>query len=518
MIDCGLGGATALATATDGSTFLLSALSGINDPNWTRYGAHIVKYDADMQPIWNQVYKSMVQYGDLTPTRMTPTSDGGLAFAGKRSVQTTDTLLLVKVGPDGSVDWARCMPVPLPDGAQATYYTDAMDVAEATNGDLLVVGKYTYYFGGLSARRTEGFVARISASGTTLWCKKIVNDPTPTSLNSVCTVLPLAEGGMAVLGLTASGASNMWLAELDEDGTIIWSKRITISTGQYVREPRGLVRTTSGYTLYLPMPLPSTSLGCLVHLDENGAFVSAKRYALPGLIASEGDMVPLPDGGSMIVGSAYPEGSTTYWGDLQALRVAEDGDIAWSIGLGSTGDERGFAVATAGDGGFLFAGEAYYHEHEDYRGVNSEPLLVKTTSDGTYAGCGRSVEASATDTVLTVEEHTLAATPLTGWIPCLVGTQSWIASVEVCTSTGLAEAPTAHFILSPNPASTTLTIRSTQGTWMHELIDATGRVLLQQRSNSDSATLDVADIAPGRYVLRSRDAHTVHGTALMVVR
>jgi hypothetical protein len=505
-------------SAPDGSVFALAYVSGIGDATWSGYGVSLVKYDADLQPVWHQVVKNPTTYGSVDGWGLAPTSDGGVVFVGSRSLQTTDTLLVVKFSSTGTTAWARALPPPLPPGHTGIYYTYATDVEEAANGDLLVVGRYTTTPGGLGAHVTKGFVTRFNATGTVLWSETLVADPDPSHNTSAYDVLPLPEGGVAVLGLTFSGSAYTWLAKLQDDGTVVWCTQTALMQGMFPSRPTRVFRTAAGFDVLYQTGSTHPSLGCLAHLDATGNFLSAQRYDMPGMVTYNSDISPVSTGGYILTGVAYAVGDPNYLQDIEALRIAADGTVIWAVGLGSDLSEQGMSGTQMADGGFLFQGSAAYADLDDYRGTSPRVLLIKTDADGTFAGCGRTMEATVSDTTLTSVNMTLLATPLPGWAPSTLGTISWLESVDVCISTGVAERSSSPFTVGPNPASKDLTVRGGSGTWTHELLDATGRVLLRGSSSASSFTLDVSGVAPGRYVLRSTNANAVHGTAVLVVR
>ena len=81
------------------------------------------------------------------------------------------------------------------------------------------------------------------------------------------------------------------------------------------------------------------------------------------------------DGGFILTGSTNSFGNGS--NDLLLVRTDLDGNLLWSNTYGGTGDDYGWYVLQANDGGFLVSGFTNSFGHGDFDGY-----LVKTNSTG----------------------------------------------------------------------------------------------------------------------------------------
>lgn len=100
-------------------------------------------------------------------------------------------------------------------------YLYGSDVAELSNGDLILIGSV----GGFGAGLIDDYIMKTSSSGTLIWSKAIgeINNDGSYSLN----ILP--NDGFITTGNTwnnAIGQSDAKIIKYDSDGNLIWSKNI----------------------------------------------------------------------------------------------------------------------------------------------------------------------------------------------------------------------------------------------------------------------------------------------------
>ncbi|MEO8591466.1 MAG: hypothetical protein ABI432_18945 [Flavobacteriales bacterium] len=512
VFDCTFGHIEAIET-TAGGTYV-----AYNIVDQEAFGYHngvgIVKYGPDFQPIWNNVYMAPSPTEDVEVIDMTATMDGGLVFTGRRTELLNDTALVVKVNSNGQVAWALGLPSFLPPGSDVSSYAQASAVEEAPNGDLLVTGHYSYHTDDSYYR---AFLARISASGTALWTKSYVSTVDPEHLNYGYDVEPLSGGGLALLGWT--GSEGAWLARLQDDGTVLWSKHYSTTVGFDDMAPHRVFATSGGFDIFLDTDLYSHNLACVMHTDGSGGLQASDLYKLPIGLGVMVDVLQKADHGYALslVTSMIEQG--TYNTNAHLLVTDASGVPTLSSSFGSPEYESAYAAAPTADGGYLVGGGASYENLDDHRGgIPPRPFLVKTNAQGDYT-CGSPVVVTMADTALTSVDRALVVESITGWASTTVTPITWLVSVTVCGITGVDEVEAAPFSVYPDPASDVLNVvPADAGPWDHALLDATGRVVLAQQHATGRLQLDVSAIAPGRYVLRSTSGPATRSTAVLVVR
>src|SRR3989344_454200 len=90
------------------------------------------------------------------------------------------------------------------------------------------------------------------------------------------------------------------------------------------------------------------------------------------------DIKETPDGGTIVVGSVIPLGSS--WLDVSAIKYDINGDIEWNKSFGSNKADNGRGVVTTNDGGYAIAAESYL-DFDDNLG-NTNIYVIKLNSQG----------------------------------------------------------------------------------------------------------------------------------------
>lgn len=76
------------------------------------------------------------------------------------------------------------------------------------------------------------------------------------------------------------------------------------------------------------------------------------------------------------------------------------------------------------------------------------------------------------------------------------------------TSSGIAQAPEKAVVsLYPSPASSVVNVVADQPIQQVDVMDMTGRTVMEKGTNAPNITLDVADLKPGRYLVQLRLAN-----------
>jgi hypothetical protein len=92
-----------------------------------------------------------------------------------------------------------------------------------------------------------------------------------------------------------------------------------------------------------------------------------------------------------------------------------------------------------------------------------------------------------------------------------------IHSVPTST-TGIAEVVESDLELWPNPARGQLFVQAPSEVQALQVLDASGRIVLEQRvSSSSSVVLDVTDLRPGSYLLRTWQGTRIRISRFMVM-
>ena len=199
---------------------------------------------------------------DDSPGHIIETSDGGFVVVGYTTSWGSgpSDFIVVKMAPDGSVQWARVYGGP--------SYERALSVAEVADGNMVVVG-YTGTFN----PNDDILVLKVSMSdGSLIWGRAF----DAGSNEQACDVVATADNCVAIL-------CYRYLLKMDLSGNLLWSRRIPISG-------YGLTNSTDGDLVVAGYASPNNiDFGLLrVGLDGNysGCLSNWSPTVMDGAVAS----------------------------------------------------------------------------------------------------------------------------------------------------------------------------------------------------------------------------------------
>jgi hypothetical protein len=268
-------------------------------------------------------------------------ADGPFYAAGWRETAAGTAGWLLGFDKTGAPVWH----VTLGEGEQARFEGLAVRA-----GGFVVVGQHKPKGGTAMA---QGLVVACDKLGAVLWQQSIGFQ----SNDMLSAIRVLGNGDLLVAGLSYTagpqGDGDAWLARLDKDGNLLWSKQF--GTAKY-EVARALM--ASGEFAYLAgssNAAGGTSYdGFLAAVDGSGAV--QWQQTLGG---SKDDrfygVAAIPVGGSMMyVGESEPPGAIDVQGWI--VRVDNSGKLAWSKTFGGPLKDRFSAVTTLLDGGVVVVG------------------------------------------------------------------------------------------------------------------------------------------------------------------
>jgi len=162
-------------------------------------------------------------------------------------------------------------------------------------------------------------------------------------------ILQADDGGYVVAG---PRNNSFWVVKLNAVGTVQWQKTYGESNGW----PMSIAATADGgYVLagYTSLFGAGNRDAWVVKLDASGGLEWQTAYG--GSANDEAQAIaPTVDGGYIIAGTTYSFGSGL--SDIWVIKMDGDGQPVWSRALGGPGQDFGFAVAPAPDGGAVVVG------------------------------------------------------------------------------------------------------------------------------------------------------------------
>jgi hypothetical protein len=237
-------------------------------------------------------------------------------------------------------------------------------ILPAENGAFLVAG-------GNSSVGPEGpaWLLKIGPDGKTLWQKVYGNS---TDGGVIVGADRTADGGVVMTGISSdvAGRRTAWTAKVDAAGKFEWQKRFgngDSSEGNWIRQTGDGGYIMAGIT----GPEGYDRDAWVLKLTPSGAVEWEKRYGGPGEDGAF-SIEPTADGGYIFAGTAY-------WYRAWVVKIDAKGVIQWQKSYGD-GSEYGYAVRPTPDGGYILVGSTRRLE-----GTEICMWILKLDSEGTVA-------------------------------------------------------------------------------------------------------------------------------------
>lgn len=186
------------------------------------------------------------------------------------------------------------------------------------------------------------------------------------------------DGGYLLAGNTTplNGTGDAYLIKIDGNGTKVWEKTFG-GAGEDVF--MGVEPVTGGFIL-----VGNTAAGTngadrlmIVKVDLNGTKVFETNASGRGIARGLG-VIGAPDGSVIAVGRSATSASAA--NDIYLVKVDATGKRLWEKYYGGQGEDRGYAITQAADGGFVVAGAMT----QDGKTM-ADAYLLKIDKDGTKA-------------------------------------------------------------------------------------------------------------------------------------
>ncbi|HOZ81959.1 MAG TPA: T9SS type A sorting domain-containing protein [Bacteroidia bacterium] len=340
-------------------------------------------------------------------------------------------------------------------------YLYGSDVAELSNGDLILIGSV----GGFGAGLIDDYIMKTSSSGTLIWSKAIgeINNDGSYSLN----ILP--NDGFITTGNTwnnAIGQSDAKIIKYDSDGNLIWSKNIGESGRRFISQS-----------------------GCLTH--DNGF--------------------------AAVICDVAPSSASK----MTIVKIDSTGNILWSKNYGGADEDNSFAVKNTTDNGFIIAGYAtsfgvggkdIYIVKTDSIGNSgcSTTQFTNTPSSANWPG------------IVNIFSPTIGSPfPILNQI--MVSTPSIAADVFICgdTTVSIKENSNLIYQLSPNPTNGQFTISFDKliPTGKVNIYNAVGEIVGCEVINNESQKLiNLRNISAGVYFVNVLNGEASYRKKLIVTQ
>lgn len=354
---------TAVAVRPDGSLVVVGYTDG-SMPGATSAGASdifVAAFDAGGKRLW------LRQLGGAGSERAVgvatdATGDAYVAgftngsFPGTGGSHGAADAFLVKLGPDGSVLWARQFGSPAADFARG--------VALDATGNVLVGGDTRGALPGNppAAGAGDAFVAKFDASGDLDWMREF-GGPGGERVGGIAVD---AQGDALVSGTSSGtlptnssqGQRDVFVAKLGPNGRTVWVRQLGSPRddfGEAIATDAGGASIIAGYT-YGALPGNTSSGGIdgyIAHVDADGNLGWVRQFGVHRAVFA--DAVAVAPGGDVVVAGwadadPFENGSGGHWRVFVAKFGPQGGQRLWLRQFGESGTEEvaGVAVGSAG--------------------------------------------------------------------------------------------------------------------------------------------------------------------------
>jgi hypothetical protein len=286
----------------------------------------------------------------------------------------------------------------------------AYSIQQTTDGGYIVAGSTKSNNGDVSGNHQEYqedmWIVKLDDTGAIEWQKCFGG----TSADRATSILQTEDGGYIAAGLTSStngdvsgnhGSTDVWIVKMTSEGTLTWQKCLGGSGGDDARSiaqtedggyiVAGATTSTNGDVLGIHISNPpysyQTNDGWIVKLDDTGAIEWQK--CLGGIDNDYAQsVVQTADGGYIVAGSATSNDgdvSGNHGGaDCWIVKLDDTGSIEWQECLGSIGEDMGYSIQQASDGGYILAAAAGYDggDVSGFHGGMTDYWILKLTDAG----------------------------------------------------------------------------------------------------------------------------------------
>ena len=282
-------GLRSVAPTSDGGYIM----TGKTDTGVAEYSTQVwlIKTDVSGTPAWYKTFGG--DYGDEGYS-VAQTTDGGFIVTGQSATTTgadAVNLLLLKTDGDGNQEWQRTFPEPV--------YWEGHSVAQTTDGGYIVTGDFTNSSSRVPLIKTDSL-------GVVDWSQDWA------SLNPYDGghwVGETADGGFVVVGCYDD---DVGLLKTDSSGTELWTKT---HGGDSLDCARSAAITTDGGFIAVGSTIltsPPDNL-YLVKTDSMGDLEWARDFGTTQTYDEGSGVVPLTDGGYVVMGNVSAGGNTDLW-------------------------------------------------------------------------------------------------------------------------------------------------------------------------------------------------------------
>lgn len=271
---------------------------------------------------------------------LTPMAGGGYGLTGRAGADFNDDVFVVRTSASGDTLWTRRL---RSNGNEYGY-----SICPTSDGGLLVGG----FGNGLGAGENDAFLIKVTGSGDIEWAKTYGG----TRNDYIYCVRPTTDGGFIAAGYTTEfyleGGADFLLIKTDASGNIAWARTFGGEAGE---QAFAVCQTSDGGFVVAghgPAPGLSSEDALVVRTDASGNPLWSKNYG--GSNWDELTSVQATsDGGLVLSGRTQSFGAGS--ADLLVIKTNASGDPTWTRTFGGASGEGTSSVRQSSSGGYVVA-------------------------------------------------------------------------------------------------------------------------------------------------------------------
>lgn len=330
--------ATAVATATDGSTYLVGSTDSFAFDQFGQPAARIfiVKLSANGAVAWQRIWDGPTITG-VTEASVAVAADGSAYVAGITADGGGDAVLL-KFDPDGNLAWARTW-----GGAQSD---SAGAVATHGDGSVYIAGRSTSFGPGSAGV----FVLKFDPAGNLAW-QRLWDDAAGFEAMAVAPDGSVVAASSKLRPNSDFSQFDVMVLKLTPDGALAWAR--TYAAGEVVDARGGMAAAADG-SVFTAGAIQSEKSGIVgiaalvLKIGPDGSLQFARQCCSRG--GDTGDGIAVASDGSVLLAGTSTTLGVGFQDAFVARLQASGKKVVAAATWGGTGFETAGGVATAADG------------------------------------------------------------------------------------------------------------------------------------------------------------------------
>jgi hypothetical protein len=489
-----------IRTTTDGGYIAIGYYAVMKPDSTYQNDIYVIKLNQNGDTLWTKTYGGS---SDEYSSSIIQTSDGGYIIAGKTNSFGAGDFdeYVVKTNSNGDTTWTKTY--------GGTKYDNAHDIKQTSNGGYIILG-YTASFSSSPNDTGNIYLINTDGSGNIMWTKaiNILKYDVPSNIEITSDNGYMIGGYIGgnlidtLLGdapyidtVTIEKNERIYLMKTDGLGNISWAKSYSTLGLSWCND---VIQTNDGgYAFAGGFSLDSLGVGCIVKTDASGSITWQKMFnRVPYSINQTHDNGYIVSFEGATRSSDSPS-LPSYYPSIVLVKFTITGDTLWTScyenALPFIETFPSYAIEAA-DKGYCALG---------YTTFGNNWVVIKTDSVGKIPNnCFKNENVLYTYT-LSLNTHN--ENPLSNTSATIVKRTNSIVTAggyfqNFCIEQSGIEQYASNnnqVIVYPNPASSYITISSTQTISEIKLVDILGKEVLYRENNQTA--IDVSNLADGVY-------------------